>query len=102
MVETMSERKTLMESHADVFIIAPGGIGTLDEFFQVLTLRYLERIKTPIIVLNLDGFYNSLIALLDDLAASKAATQNIHALYDVVERVDDEKLIAILKKVKDR
>ncbi len=100
MVETMSERKTLMESHADVFIIAPGGIGTLDEFFQVLTLRYLERIKTPIVVLNLDGFYNSLIALLDDLAASKAATQDIHALYDVVDKVDDEKLIAILQKVK--
>ena len=50
MVDTMAERKTLMEKHADVFFIAPGGIGTMDEFFQVLTLKYLKRIDVPIVV----------------------------------------------------
>ena len=59
MVDTMAERKTLMEKHADVFFIAPGGIGTMDEFFQVLTLKYLKRIDVPIVVINLDGFYDT-------------------------------------------
>ena len=67
MVDTMAERKTLMEKHADVFFIAPGGIGTMDEFFQVLTLKYLKRIDVPIVVINLDGFYDTLIALINDL-----------------------------------
>lgn len=63
--ETMSERKEIMENEADAFIIAPGGIGTLDEFFQILTLIELKRKSAPIIIFNVDGFYNDLIAFLD-------------------------------------
>ena len=63
MVDTMAERKTLMEKHADIFFIAPGGIGTMDELFQVLTLKYLKRIDVPIVVISLDGFYDTFIAL---------------------------------------
>ena len=57
MVDSMAERKTLMEKHADIFFVVPGGLGTMDEFFQVLTLKYLERITAPIVVVNTNGFY---------------------------------------------
>ena len=98
MVETMSERKTLMEKHADIFFIAPGGIGTMDEFFQIITLKYLQRLNAPIVILNIDGFYNSLLALIDDLVASGAVVKEVYSFFDVVDSVDDE---IIAKRMKD-
>lgn len=100
LVDTMAERKTLMEKHADIYLIAPGGIGTMDEFFQVLTLKYLGRMDTPIVILNLDGFYDSLLQLLDSLIVQRAAGEGIRKLYDVVANIDDEKLLALLKSAK--
>ena len=100
MVDTMSERKTLMEKHADIFFIAPGGIGTMDEFFQVLTLKYLKRLTAPIVVLNLDGFYDSLIVLLENLVQQGAVIEGVHNLYDVVTTVDDEKVVSLLNTLK--
>lgn len=100
MVDTMSERKTLMEKHADIFFIAPGGIGTMDEFFQVLTLKYLKRLTAPIVVLNLNGFYDSLIVLIDDLVKQGAVIEGVHNLYDVVRTVDDEKIVSYLNAIK--
>ena len=99
-VDTMAERKTLMEKHADLYLIAPGGIGTMDEFFQIVTLKYLGRIATPIVVLNLDGFYDSLLALMESLVAQKAAGEQILTLFDVVTDIYDEKLSALLETVK--
>ena len=100
-VDTMAERKTLMEKHADIYLIAPGGIGTMDEFFQILTLKYLEQMETPIVILNLDGFYDSLLALLDSLIAQKAAGERILQLFDVIADIHDEKLQEILKSIKE-
>lgn len=99
-VDTMAERKTLMEKHADLYLIAPGGIGTMDEFFQIVTLKYLEQMETPIVVLNLDGFYDSLLALLDSLIAQKAAGEKIRTLFEVVTDIHDEKLTTLLENVK--
>lgn len=90
LVDTMDERKMLMEKHADIFIIAPGGIGTMDEFFQVLTLKYLDQIKTPIIILNIDGFYDGLISFMKDMIKNKAVISEIVDYYDVVDSVDEE------------
>lgn len=58
--ETMQERKSLMMAHADAFVMAPGGFGTLEEFFEVLTLKQLGRHNPAIAVLNTDGFYDTL------------------------------------------
>ena len=99
-VDTMAERKTLMEKHADLYLIAPGGIGTMDEFFQIITLKYLEQMDTPIVVLNLDGFYDSLLDLLDSLIAQKAAGKKIRTLFEVVTDIHDEKLTTLLENVK--
>ena len=99
-VDTMAERKTLMEKHADVFFVAPGGIGTMDEFFQVLTLKYLRRLDVPIVILNLDGFYDTLIALIRDLVKKGAVSEGIHELYSVLDDVSEETICPILNKIK--
>ncbi len=98
-VETMAERKTLMEKHADVYLIAPGGIGTMDEFFQILTLKYLKRIDTPIVVLNLEGFYDSLLNLIDDLIAKGVAGDVVKELFEVVDSVENKRLQTILQNI---
>ena len=99
-VETMSQRKDIMEEHADIYLITPGGIGTMDEFFQVLTLKYLKRIDTPIVVLNLDGFYDSLLVLVDDLVRQGALIEGIYTMFDVVTAVDDPKLLQYFEEIK--
>ena len=63
--KTMAERKKYMEQKADAFIIVPGGIGTMDEFFQILTLIELKRKKAPVIIFNIARFYNSIIDYID-------------------------------------
>ena len=62
--ETMAERKSIMEEKADAFIIVPGGIGTFDEFFQILTLKVLGRHNKPIILYNINGFWDNMIAVI--------------------------------------
>ena len=64
--ETMRDRKKYMEDNADAFIVAPGGIGTYEEFFEVLTLKQLARMSKPIAVFNINGYYNSLCALIEE------------------------------------
>ena len=60
----MRERKKLLEERSDAFVIAPGGIGTYDEFFEILTLKQLGRHNKPIAILNVDGYYDPMLALL--------------------------------------
>ena len=99
-VDTMAERKTLMEKHADIFFIAPGGVGTMDEFFQIVTLKYLEQIDAPIVVVNTNGFYDALIKLMDSLIESGAVKKSIYELFDVIDDVREDEIVNILKKVK--
>ena len=63
--DTMSTRKERMRLGCDVAIALPGGIGTLDEVIETLVLRKLNKWNGKVFLLNLDGFYNPLIALLD-------------------------------------
>ena len=62
--KTMAERKTYMEDHADAFIIAPGGIGTYEEFFEVYTLKQLNRHSKAIAIFNPYGYYDDMINML--------------------------------------
>lgn len=102
MVDTMAERKMLMEKHADIFFIAPGGIGTMDEFFQVLTLKYLKRNTAPVVVLNINGFYDRLIDLIDSLVEQRAATDVVTGFFEVVDSVDDDRIKRILSEIKGK
>ncbi len=56
--ETMQQRKQTMEELSDGFIVAPGGIGTMEEFFETLTLKQLGRHTKPIAIYNVDSFYD--------------------------------------------
>jgi uncharacterized protein (TIGR00730 family) len=68
-VQTMRERKAGMDDRADAFLVLPGGIGTLEEFFEVWTAGSLGMHAKPVVVLDPDGFYEPLWAWLEDLAA---------------------------------
>ena len=63
--DTMHDRKDRMYKESEAFIILPGGIGTLDEFFEILTWSQLDIHKKNIVLLNIDNFWDPLIKLLD-------------------------------------
>jgi uncharacterized protein (TIGR00730 family) len=67
LVESMRERKAEMDRRADAFLVLPGGIGTLEEFFEVWTAASLGMHAKPVVVLDPDGFYDPLWAWLTDL-----------------------------------
>jgi uncharacterized protein (TIGR00730 family) len=66
-VETMHERKALMAEHADAFLCLPGGLGTLEEIFEVWSWRQIDFLDDPVGFLNVAGFWNPLLAALRGL-----------------------------------
>ncbi|GAA1075634.1 LOG family protein [Tsukamurella spumae] len=60
-VDTMRERKQLMDDNADAFLVLPGGVGTLEEFFEAWTAGYLSMHDKPVVVLDHEGFYAPLL-----------------------------------------
>lgn len=89
MPETMRERKQIMEDNADAFIVVPGGIGTFEEFFEILTLKQLCRHNKPIAVYNVMGYYNELFAALDAAVEKNFIRENCTELYRLTENVDE-------------
>ena len=77
----LQERKRLMLSLADAFAVLPGGLGTLDEFFEIVTSAQLQVLAKPIVLLNLDGFFDPLERLLTHVATEGFAQRNIAKLY---------------------
>jgi uncharacterized protein (TIGR00730 family) len=67
-VESMHERKALMADLSDAFVALPGGFGTFEEFFEIVTWVQLRLIDAPCILANVDGFFDALIALIDGAA----------------------------------
>ncbi len=93
--ETMRERKKIMEEKSEAFIVTPGGIGTFDEFFEILTLRSLGRHNKPIAVYNIKGYYNHLEAMLRSAVEGRfmeKATMELCQFFD-----DPEKLLDYLE-----
>jgi uncharacterized protein (TIGR00730 family) len=86
-VETMRERKALMDAHADAFLVLPGGIGTLEEFFEVWTAGSLGMHAKPVIVLDPDGFYAPLWQFLESMIergfVRPVAWQRLHRVSEV-------------------
>ena len=83
--ETMAERKTIMMQRADAFIMAPGGLGTYEEFFEVLTLKQLGRHNPALAVLNTLKYYAPMQAMLEHTAQSgfaKPVCLQIYRLFD--------------------
>lgn len=65
LVDTMHQRKQIMSDRCQAYVIAPGGFGTYDEFLEVVTWRQLGLHAKPIVLLNLEGFYDPLLAQID-------------------------------------
>jgi len=99
-VDSMSERKTLIEQLSDAFIILPGGFGTLDEFFEMLTLSQLGIIKKPIGIFNIDGYFDKLLELFEHFIAERFIREEHKELFFVSN--DEHELIALLKTFKPR
>ena len=74
--DTMAERKALMERLADAFIVLPGGSGTLEEFFEVYTLRQLGQLNKPIVLLDTLGYYGALRELLRSAADERFVSES--------------------------
>ncbi len=85
----MCERKQQMIDRADAFVTLPGGLGTLDELLEVVTLRQLGYHDKPIVLLNLAGYWDPLMALIDRVIEQKFAGPRVRALIRVVATVED-------------
>lgn len=78
--DTMAERKTAMEEEAEAFLVLPGGIGTMEEYFEVLTLRQLGQHAKPIALLNTAGYFDALAAFLQSMVDQRFAGHEVPAL----------------------
>lgn len=87
--ETMRERKQRMEDSADGFIMTAGGIGTFEEFFEILTLKQLGRHDKPIVILNTNGYYDSLLDTLRRAMDEKFVKDKTSELYFVTDSIAD-------------
>jgi hypothetical protein len=88
-VATMHERKALMADLADAFVALPGGLGTLDEFFEILTWAQLGIHAKPCALLNVNGYYDPLLAFLDHATRSGLVARDHRELIAVARNVDE-------------
>ena len=75
--EDMHERKKVMFMNSDAIVVLPGGAGSLDEFFEVLTWAQIGLHRKPIFLLNVEGYWNPLLALLDHIIAEGFADASV-------------------------
>jgi uncharacterized protein (TIGR00730 family) len=83
-VETLGERKQVMGDESAAFVILPGGLGTLDEAFEVLTWKLLGLHRKPILLVNQGGFYDKLLEFLEVPAAERFIREEHRALWEVL------------------
>ena len=83
--ETMRERKQLMEDRSEACIVLPGGIGTFEEFFEMLTLKQLGRSDRAIVVLNTEGYYEPMRRMLENTACQRFMSRACLELYELVD-----------------
>ncbi len=88
-VDNMHLRKQRMAELSDAFLVLPGGLGTLDETFEIVTWRQLGLHNKPVIVIDVDGYWRHLTALLDDMAATGYLGPEHRGLVTVVSDVAD-------------
>jgi uncharacterized protein (TIGR00730 family) len=88
-VDSMHVRKQMMVDRSDAFIILPGGIGTMDEFFEIMTWRQLGLHDKPIIIVNVNGYWTTIIETLKVMVREKFLRQEDRDTVVVVERPED-------------
>ncbi|GGF37075.1 cytokinin riboside 5'-monophosphate phosphoribohydrolase [Aliidongia dinghuensis] len=89
LVDTMHERKQLMAERADGFVVLPGGYGTLDEMFEIITWRQLGLHDKPLVLADVHGYWAPLVDLLDRIIETGFAQPDCRNLYQTVTRIED-------------
>ena len=88
-VEDMHQRKRLMFLKSDAFVALPGGLGTLEEFVEQLTWSQLGRHNKPIVLANIDGFWDPLLALFKRMQGEAFIRPGLELRLELVDRVED-------------
>ena len=88
-VDNMHVRKEIMINYSDAFFVLPGGVGTLDEFFEVLTLCMIGAMKKPIIVINHNNYWDPLKDLIENVVNEEFASTGMYDLFHFVDNLDD-------------
>jgi uncharacterized protein (TIGR00730 family) len=88
-VASMRDRKRVMEERADAFLALPGGIGTLEELTEIMTLRYINRIDKPVVVFNQEGFYDDLLRFFGRMTRERFKSEGMHDLFGVASKVPE-------------
>ena len=88
-VEDLSERKQVMLERSDYIVSLPGGVGTFDEFFSLLTLKQLQRHKKPMYLLNIGNFYQPMMDLMQHGIENKTIDSETIKLFKVVDTASD-------------
>ncbi len=89
LVEDMRERKHRLLTGSDAVVALPGGCGTLEELFEAITLKRLGIYFSPILLLNVRGFYAPLAAFMDSVIAERFMNPEHAAMWSLVDRVED-------------
>lgn len=88
-VQTMHERKALMHDKSDAFIALPGGFGTMEELFEILTWAQLNLHQKPVGILNINGYYNPLVQLVETMIASGLLKQEYFGMLLIGDSIED-------------
>lgn len=91
----MHARKAMMERLSDAFVVLPGGFGTLDEFFEILTWRQLGFHQKPIILINVAGYFDGLVHYVEKALSEDFIRQDNLQLFTVANSLDET--LSILK-----
>lgn len=97
--DTMRQRKQIMEENADAFLMVPGGIGTYEEFFEILTSKQLCRHNKPIAIFNILGYYEPLNRLMEEGIRQGFIRQSVTELYTISD--DSQVLIRYMEAPAD-
>ncbi len=87
--ENMHERKKVMFMNSDAIVVLPGGAGSMDEFFEVLTWAQLGLHAKPIILLNVEGYWDKLLDLLEHLIAQDFADRSLMEFVQTADTIDE-------------
>lgn len=98
-VTSMHERKTIMYDQSDAFVVAPGGVGTLEEAIEVLSWKRLDLHHKPVIFLNINGFWDTLLAAIETGIDQNMTPDTFREAYSVVNTV--EEAIALMQSADD-
>ena len=97
LVESMHDRKKLMYALSDAFILAPGGFGSSDEFFEILTWKQIKIHNKPIYILNIEHYYDPLINFIDNIFEKGFSSKKFKNIFTICS--DHQELIKHIQHI---